>query len=68
MGTVVNINELLESYKMNTYLFFNEKGVLGTSQGNNVNNAFLNMFGIPYDLKSSEEILYRILSRAEEGL
>ena len=51
---------------MNTYLFFNDKGVLGTIQGYSVDNAFFNLFGKPYDLENSKKIFYRILSRLEK--
>jgi hypothetical protein len=52
---------------MNTYLFFNDKDMMGTSQGYSVNKAFLNLFGIPYDLKNSKSISYKILRRLEDG-
>ena len=57
--------KLPKEAKINRYLFFDDKGVLGVSQGYSVSNAFFNLFGTSYTLKSSRRIFYRILERFE---
>ena len=61
------VTTLSRREKIKTYLFFNDEGVLGTSQGYTVSNAFFNLRGMPYDLQNSQKIFYRILMSTEEG-
>ena len=49
--------------KIHTYLFFDDKGELGTIQGYSVNNAFLKLFGMPYNFENSNKIFYTILRK-----
>lgn len=41
--------------------------MLGTVHGYNVDEAYMKIFGRPYNLKNSKHIYYRILGRAEEA-
>ena len=51
---------------INIYIFFNDECVLGMVHGYNVDEAYMKIFGMPYDLKNSHKIFYRITGRLEE--
>ena len=56
-----------EANIINIYIFFNDDSVLGTVQGNNVDEAYMKIFGMPYNLNNSKKIFYRIIGRLEEA-
>jgi len=41
--------------------------VLGTVHGNNVDEAYMKIFGMPYNLNNSKKIFYRIVGRFEKA-
>jgi hypothetical protein len=56
-----------EANIINIYIFFNDDSVLGTVHGNNVDEAYMKIFGMPYNLNNSKKIFYRIIGRLEEA-
>jgi hypothetical protein len=55
-----------EAKNINIYIFFNDDSVLGTVHGYNVDDAYMKIFGMPYNLNNSKKIFYRIIGRLEE--
>jgi hypothetical protein len=41
-----------EANIINIYIFFNDDSVLGTVHGNNVDEAYMKIFGMPYNLNN----------------